>query len=72
MTEVNEPKPVDKVQKKSGGEVKRKSATRTYSGLDLARTVRNMFKAEYPEMTDGHAMQLAVLLTKAKIKGDIK
>lgn|GEM_PF-3305379 len=49
----------------------RKPVKKTYSGLDLAKRVSKMFKSEYPGMAEASAMKLAVMLTKAQIKGGL-
>ncbi|MCX5749596.1 MAG: hypothetical protein NTZ10_05080 [Candidatus Saganbacteria bacterium] len=74
MTGITETKPADKAQKNKSkpGEAGRKPKNRSFTGLDLANTVRNMFRSECPGIGEASAMKLAVLLTKAQIKGDLE
>ena len=52
---------------KSGG-----SGAKEKTGMDVAQTIKDFIKNEYPDLPEAHAMRLAVLLTKQQFKGEIK
>jgi len=41
------------------------------SGIDVADAVKDMITAQYPAMSENDVTRLAVMLTKAQLKGDI-
>ncbi len=41
------------------------------TGADVAMTIKDFIRQEYPQMPETHAMKLAILLTKEQIKGNI-
>lgn len=41
------------------------------SGIDIADAVKDMITQQYPGMDQDDAMRLAVMLTKAQLKGEI-
>ena len=42
-----------------------------HTGIEMADTIKEYIRKEYPEMGEAHAMRLAVLLTKEQFKGHI-